>query len=224
MRVYDRAMTYIAERRVEEKERRRAEILDAAERLYAEKDWDRVTMEQVARSARLSRGLVYVYFRDKAELLFGIGERAMKMLTERFEAAAARHTSGLDKVEAIGRAYMAYAHEFPHYFNFCARFQAHSASPEPGSNEASCAAGGEASLGVVVRAIETGIRDRSIRADIGPPLLLAATLWSFTHGVIQLAMAKATELARLGVAVPELSEYATGLLRDTLKSRPAPTV
>ncbi len=217
-------MTYIAERRVEEKERRRVEILDAAERLYAEKDWDRVTMEQVARTARLSRGLLYVYFRDKEELLFGIGERAMKVLTERFEAAAARHARGLDQVEAIGRAYMAYAHEFPHYFNVCARFQAHSMSLEPGSNEAACAAGGEATMAVVVRAIEAGIRDRSIREDIGQPMLLAVTLWGFTHGVIQLAMAKANDLARLGVAVPELSEYATSLLRVTLKSHLAPTV
>jgi AcrR family transcriptional regulator len=215
-------MTYIAERRSEEKERRRAEILDAAERLYAEMDWDRVTMEQVARTARLSRGLLYVYFRDKEELLFGIGERAMKVLTERFESAAARHALGLDQVEAIGRAYMAYAHEFPHYFNVCARFQAHSMSPEPGSNEAACAAGGEATMAVVVRAIEAGIRDHSIREDIGKPMLLAVTLWGFTHGVIQLAMAKANDLARLGVAVPELSEYATSLLRVALISHLAP--
>ena len=58
-------MSYIAERRVEEKERRRGEIADAAERLYADKGWEAVTMDQVAKSARLARALVYVYFRDK---------------------------------------------------------------------------------------------------------------------------------------------------------------
>jgi len=69
-------MSYIAVRREEEKERRRAEILDAAEVLYAKKGWDALTVDQVARSARLSRALVYVYFRDKEDLLFAIGERA----------------------------------------------------------------------------------------------------------------------------------------------------
>ncbi|PNB02948.1 TetR/AcrR family transcriptional regulator, partial [Pseudomonas sp. FW306-02-H05-BA] len=53
-------MSYISERRVEEKERRRAEIVDAAEQLYADKGWDSVTMEQVAKRARLSRALLYV--------------------------------------------------------------------------------------------------------------------------------------------------------------------
>src|SRR5471032_3539139 len=100
-------MSYIAQRRVEEKERRRAEILDAAEALYAKEGWDLVTVDQVARSARLSRALVYVYFRDKEELLFAIGERAMGLLRDRFIGAAAGQASGLDQVQAIGRAYMA---------------------------------------------------------------------------------------------------------------------
>src|SRR6202011_4107698 len=105
-------MSYIAERRGEEKERRRAEILDAAEALYAKKGWDALTVDQVARSARLSRALVYVYFRDKEELLFAIGERAMRLLRDRFIEAAAGHSVGLHKVEVIGRGYMESASHF----------------------------------------------------------------------------------------------------------------
>ncbi len=51
-------MSNIAARREDEKERRRAEILDAAEALYIRKGWAALTVEQVARSARLSRALV----------------------------------------------------------------------------------------------------------------------------------------------------------------------
>ncbi len=109
-------MSYIAERREEEKERRRSEILAAAEALYAKQGWDAVTMDQVARSARLSRALVYVYFQDKEDLLFAIGDRAMQLLKTRFEAAAAGPGTGLQHVEAIGRAYMGYALEFPALF------------------------------------------------------------------------------------------------------------
>src|ERR1700732_250133 len=136
-------MSYITERRGEEKERRRAEILDAAEAVAAKQGWDALTVDQVARSARLSRALVYVYFRDKEELLFAIGERAMRLLRDRFIAAAADHTAGLDQVEAIGRAYMGYAYEFPHYFDFCSRFQSHSMTTDPSSNEGACKALGD---------------------------------------------------------------------------------
>jgi TetR/AcrR family transcriptional regulator len=206
-------MSYITERRGEEKERRRAEILDAAEALYAGKGWDALTVDQVARSARLSRALVYVYFRDKEELLFAIGERAMRLLRDRFIAAAAGHTLGMDQVEAIGRAYMSYAFEFPHYFDFCSRFQAHSASIDPGSHEGACQVAGDEVLGAVVQPIETGLRDGSIRPDVGDPKLFAVTLWAFTHGVIQLATTKGSELARFGIATADLSNYALGLIR-----------
>jgi AcrR family transcriptional regulator len=207
-------MSYIAERRVEEKERRRAEIVDAAEKLYAEKGWDSVTMDQVAKGARLSRALLYVYFRDRDELQFAIGERALGVLRERFVQAVGRHARGLDQVEGIGRAYMAYAHEFPHYFDVCARFQAHAMSADPGSNEGACAVAGDAAISVVVAAIRTGMEDGSIRTDIGDPMLFAVTLWAFTHGVIQLAMAKGADLSRLGIAIPDFSEYALSLLRS----------
>lgn len=211
-------MSYISARREEEKERRRAEILDAAERLYATKGWEAVAVDQVARSARLSRALVYVYFKDKEDLLFGIGERAMLTLRDRFVAALAQPASGREKIESIGRAYMGYAHEFPHYFDFCARFQSHAANAEPRTNEGGCQIAGDQVIGTVVRAIEIGIADGSIRADIGDPLLLAMSLWAFTHGIIQLAMAKASELARRGIATPRFADYAFGLLREMMQS------
>jgi TetR/AcrR family transcriptional regulator len=206
-------MSYIAQRRVEEKERRRAEILDAAEALYAKEGWDLVTVDQVARGARLSRALVYVYFKDKEEILFAIGERAMCLLRDRFIAAAASCALGTEKIEAIGRAYMAYAFEFPHYFDFCSKFNAHSGSPEPGSLDLACRAAGDEAIGVVVNAIECGIADGSVRATVGDPIMLAVTLWSFTHGLAQLAMAKGSDMARFGIGIPELSNYGFDLLR-----------
>ena len=215
-------MSYITARREEEKERRRAEILDAAERWYAKRGWDALTVEQVARSARLSRALVYVYFRDKDDLLLGIGERAMGLLRDRFAGAVATHAKGLDQVEAIGRAYMGYAHEFPHYFDFCTRFQSRPPVAGGGSNEDACQAAGDQAIGIIVRAIEAGVADRSIRANIGDPMLLAVTLWAFTHGVIQLAMVKANDLARFGVAIPEFSGNALGLLRALRQTAPPP--
>jgi AcrR family transcriptional regulator len=55
-------MNYIAERRQEEKERRRAEILDAAEAVIADGGWDELTMDLVARRggrAGGGRGVVF---------------------------------------------------------------------------------------------------------------------------------------------------------------------
>ncbi len=112
-------MSYVAVRREEEKERRRAEMVDAAEELYAKVGWDAVTMDRVARSARLSRALLYVYFRDKNDLLHAITERALIELRKRFVAAAGTHATGIDQVQAIGRAYVLFQQEKPYRFDAC---------------------------------------------------------------------------------------------------------
>src|SRR5215469_1861357 len=159
-------MSYIAERREEEKERRRGELLDAAELLYAKQGWEAVTIDQVARTARLSRALVYLYFRDKEDLLFAVGERAMKLLQQRFAAALETPGSGRDKVDAIGRAYMGYALEFRHFFDFCSRFQSHEVTSAASPNEEACHQAGEAVMALVVQAIQTGVEDGSISREL----------------------------------------------------------
>ena len=47
-----RPMSELSQRREEEKEQRRAEIIDAAEAVYADVGWDAATVDQVARRAR----------------------------------------------------------------------------------------------------------------------------------------------------------------------------
>lgn len=215
-------MSHIAERREEEKERRRDELLDAAESLYAKNGWEAVTMDQVARAARLSRALVYVYFKDKDDLLFAIGERAMTLLRQRFAAALQTPGSGRDKVDAIGRAYMGYALEFKHFFDFCSRFQNHEPSSAASPNEEACSQAGDAVMDLVVQGIEAGVADGSISAELArEPRLLGLSLWAFTHGIVQIAVAKAEDLARQGVAAPVFSEYAFELVRTLLRSSPA---
>jgi AcrR family transcriptional regulator len=210
-------MSYIAERRQEEKDRRRVEIVEAAENLYRELGWDAVTMDSVAKRARLSRALVYVYFKDKRDLHFAIAVRAMETLRERFEEASARAKSGLEKVEAIGRAYMAYGQEFPHYFDACARLELH--APEAGAlspQEGACVEAGRGVHEVVVEALATGQRDGTIRADLGDLNVTSRVLWGFTHGLIQIAITKAQPLAQVGISVPQLTQHALDLIRRTL--------
>lgn len=210
-------MSYIAERRQEEKDRRRIEIVDAAEELYREVGWDAVTMDSVARRARLSRALVYVYFKDKRDLHFAIAVRAMQMLHDRFEEASSRNTLGLEKVVAIGRAYMAYGQEFPHYFDACARLEMHAPETSEGSPQESVSLEiGQRVHGVVEEALAAGQRDGTIRQGLGDLAVTSRVLWGFTHGLIQIAMTKGRPLAQVGITVPQLTQHAIELIRETL--------
>jgi len=201
-------MSYIAARRQEEKERRRAEILDAAEAVAASVGWDAMTMDQVARKARLSRALLYVYFKDKTDLLFGLCERALSTLTQRFTEAASRQKRGLDKLTAIGRAYIAFSQEFPVYFEVVARCELLSPEPASDTNEGAAMLKGDACRGLMVQVIAAGITDGSIRKDVGDPKVVSNTLWAFMHGVLQFAATKSNALLHDGVTIREFVEHA----------------
>jgi AcrR family transcriptional regulator len=205
-------MNYIAERRQEEKERRRAEILDAAETVAASTGWDELTMDQVARKARLSRALLYVYFKDKTDLLFGICGRALATLRQRFEEAVARNKRGLDQMVGLGRAYIAFSQEFPVYFDTIARCELRSTeTTDMQPNEEACRAGSGAVRVLMVSVLETGVRDGSIRADVGDPKAVATVLWGFTHGIIQIAATKAKLLAHDGLDTRQLMDQAMAM-------------
>jgi AcrR family transcriptional regulator len=212
-------MSYIAERRLEEKERRRAEIVDAAEAAGREVGLDALTMDDVARRARLSRALLYVYFQDRSDLMFGLAERAMGMLHTRFIEAAERNRTGLEQVSAMGRAYVAFAQEFPVLFDALARCELESPDPAQCSpSEQACLIGGDKLQMVLVTSIETGVKDGSIRGDIGSPMLMSVTLWGFMHGIIQLTTTKSHALAHHGVAPKALIDHAISMITRDLEA------
>ena len=205
-------MSTIADRRLEEKDRRRSAILDAAEAEAARTGVDGLAMERVARRARISRALLYVYFRDRTDLQFGLCERGLGELATRFEEAVARHHGGLERIIAIGRAYLAFSQEFPVYFDALARFQAQDSAPgAAGSCASACLAAGARVHAILVAAIEAGQQDGSIEARVGTPVAIAMTLWGFMHGIILLTATKGAVLAEHGLTARALGEQALRL-------------
>jgi len=209
-------MSYLAERRLEEKERRRIEILDAAEAVASVVGIEDMTMDQVARKARLSRALVYVYFRDKVDLLIAVSIRALEQLNDRFVEVLSQPIRGLDQVEACGRAYVGFAREFPVRFEVLAHFEAHSPTGELDPAYEEFLKVGERPHSSLTRAIETGLKDGSIRNDLGNPALLSFTLWGLMHGIIQLTMHKIGGLQRAGVSAESLIEHGFRLALDAM--------
>ncbi len=185
-------------RRQEEKAERRRAILDAAERVATRRGFDDLTMSAVAEEARLSRSLLYVYFNDLDDIVMGVTLRALRALRRRFERAAGQHDAGLDRIRAVGEAYVAFYHAEPDYFEALARFEARDLDPaQAESNEARALAEGNGILALMADVIADGVADGSIRADLGDPMATAVALWGYTHGMIQVAAKKETMLLRL---------------------------
>lgn len=187
-------------RRKDERDRRREDLLDAAEAAFAQDGFDAARMEDIARRARVSRALVYLYFKDKQDLQFAVALRGLELLRRRFAEARARHRLGIDQVSAIGRSYIAFVQEFPVYFNALARSETtHSALHDEASIQHRVMLAGRLVHVETVKGLQAGMADGSIRTSLGDPLRVAMTLWGFTHGIAQLVMTKSEMLAHEGV-------------------------
>jgi AcrR family transcriptional regulator len=67
-------------RREREKLSRRNEILQAARKVFASKDYAAATVDDVAAVAELSKGTIYLYFQNKADLFLSTFEMGMEQI------------------------------------------------------------------------------------------------------------------------------------------------
>ena len=82
----------MARRTKQQAEDTRKRIVDAAERVFREKGVAHASLEDVAASAKVTRGAIYWHFRDKAELFEAMMRRVelpAQVMMERAEAAGA---------------------------------------------------------------------------------------------------------------------------------------
>jgi AcrR family transcriptional regulator len=80
--VRDSVSSVLKRRVVKPTEQRRAEILEAALRLFSSKGFHDTTMEEVANAAGVAKGTIYLYFQSKEHLLLALKRDFMQGLTD----------------------------------------------------------------------------------------------------------------------------------------------
>ena len=172
----------ISERKEREKEQRRNAIIDAAEKVFFSKGFELATMEEVAEQAELSKGTLYLYFKNKEELQLAISIRGLIQLRKIFEESIDPGKSTWENLLAIGRGYVKFSRKYPDYLNSMLYMDAKHV--DHALVEASFQDNIDP-MEFFVKFIEKGIDDGSIRKDLNPKVL-AHLLWSSTTGVLRL--------------------------------------
>jgi len=86
-------------------ERRRAEIVAAATQLFAEQGFFRTTIKDIAKKAGFSSGLVYLYVREKEDVLLLVLLQVMEAYAREIPAAMAGETDPLARLIRAVEAY-----------------------------------------------------------------------------------------------------------------------
>lgn len=154
--------------------------MQAAGELLLERGYESFSLREVAKRTGFSPGNIYLYFDNKDDLLYSAIEDGFRHFGARLEAVKRETPDPRARIEALGRAYVAFGLESPvHYtlmfvqrtdYLFVER-------PVPGVE----------TLGYLAEAVAEAMATGAIREeDVGS---MTDTLWALVHGVVSLALA-----------------------------------
>ncbi len=106
----------ITERKGREREQMKSLILETAMRLYVEEGPESVSIRRIAERIEYSPATIYLYFRDKDEIMFALCNMAFGKFNEGLSEMAAV-ADPLERLRVGGQAYVRFALENPEYYD-----------------------------------------------------------------------------------------------------------
>ncbi len=174
----------IADRRKREKEQRKTGIIDAAERLFFSRSYEDVSMDDIAREVELNKATLYLYFKNKEALYATIVLRGIRILEEKYTECMEKQVPGIVRVALMGQAYYRFSQEYPEYLRLIHFYGSERFSKE-NPYTAEIGKGYGTCRSILQDAIEEGIDDGTIRADLDPFLASMYIMISFM-GILSL--------------------------------------
>lgn len=105
----------IKELKIKEKEDRRKYILDIAQNLFIDKDYDNVSMNDIAHEVGVNKATLYNYFKNKEALYFAVVLRGVQILDEMIKKEVKKGDTGFEKFRLFGNANNEFYNKYPDF-------------------------------------------------------------------------------------------------------------
>jgi AcrR family transcriptional regulator len=181
----------------------REALIEAAAQLAAERGLAALSLREAARRAGVSQAAPYHYFADKSALLAAVAEEGFRAFDASQAAAYADAPDDpVQRLQALGAAYVRFALDRPHYFRVMFRPHLVEHAKYPGLHEVSRRA--------FERLVQSTRAARLAHGHDDPDPLAAATLmWSVPHGLAMLYLEGPISEGTTPRAVEALARAAT---------------
>jgi AcrR family transcriptional regulator len=173
----------LKERREREKENLRQEILDAARELFIAEGFQNVSMRKIADQIEYSPTTIYLYFKDKNDILMQICEDTFALLYHRMQEIEKQSQSAAECLRKGIKAYVEFGLEHPHHYEvtFIAPIWKDLEKSEEYKYEGSM---GERTFGYLRSIIAATVKEGSNKkGDIDT---MSQTAWAAMHGLTSL--------------------------------------
>jgi AcrR family transcriptional regulator len=178
----------VKERRARQKKFLRQEILDAASELFVRDGYENVSMRRIADKIEYSPTTIYIYFKDKAELLEQVCKETFGRLVQRLSKITDQPGDPVERLKRGLIAYIEFGLANPHHYR--ATFML----PIPEGFDKTKYHQGD-SPGMQAFAFLTRGIGECIKAGKMPAMnveLASQTLWAGIHGITSLLITNST--------------------------------
>ena len=173
----------ITERKEKQKQEIRRAILDASMKLFVEQGFENVSIRKIADLIEYSPTTVYLYFKDKNEILYNLHEIGFQKMAE-YTADLWTIKNPLVRLHKMGEYYIKFGIENPAFYDLMFILQAPMEALQ-GMENCEWKSGDEA-LGKLKETLQECMdKDLIIKGDIDA---MAITTWSLVHGMVSLAI------------------------------------
>ena len=175
------------DRKRQEKEIKRKDNINAAERVFFSKGFENASMDEVAKEAEFSKRTVYLYFNSKEQIYFEImirGYRLMiQMIENSFQTKPPRNA--LEELRNIFFTFFEFSRDYPEYFKAIMEYETKDSNDQlsvKDESKAGCYRLGEMIFGYLFRALQKGVAEGTLRSGLDTEQA-ALILWACTIGV-----------------------------------------
>ncbi|MCI9079545.1 MAG: TetR/AcrR family transcriptional regulator [Lachnospiraceae bacterium] len=207
-------------RKKEPKSAHREKIASAASVLFMEKGISPTSMDDIAKAAGYSKATLYVYFKNKEEIISILVLDSMKKLYGYISAALEQKETTWTKYNLICQGLVQYQEEFPFYFKMVLdkiniNFETQDYIPEEKETYQIGEKINEKIKDFLVSGIENG--DLKDNLEIMPVIF---NFWGMLSGIIQLATNKEEYIKNLmGLSKSQFLEYGFNMLYCSISNK-----
>ncbi len=151
-----------------EKERllRETDMILAAEKLFLQKGFDSVSMDEIALEAHFTKRTLYQYFSSKEDLFFAVALKGFQLLSSYGQKGFTKGKTGFDKLRSGLYSYFLFSKEHPELFRLMNHVGSIRRKTVNSPKMTEFLKFDDQLFERVAKVIESGKRDGSIRKDI----------------------------------------------------------
>ena len=199
----------ISERREREKGEKKQMIMAAALKMFLEEGYAKTSIRNIAEAIEYSPGTIYLYYKDKDELLYDVQAQAFLKLLEIFKLKV-NSKDPLNRLLQIGKTYISFGLENPELYDLMFIIR----SPT-NVNEETHKDNGIKTFEYLVDCLKDCMERKLIRMnniELG-----SLQIWSLVHGMVSLNLRCRLKMFPMGDSVEKMLHAALEDYMDTIK-------